>query len=90
MTRKWEALDSNTIVGEQALLHVTIGDAEEHEVAIDGDWSLHNLREYMEMRYNLNNDFSLVINDILVYKRLEASTFCKSIEFPYCIYVKHK
>lgn len=85
---EWDALDSDATSTEQVELHVSMQDKDVQNIAVNEDWSLANLREYLALRFGLKGDFSFVINGIAVRRRKERSLFCTEINFPYYINVK--
>ena len=85
---EWEALDSDTTATEQVLLQISIQDGDVEEVAVNDDWSLANLRDYLVIRFSLSRDFTLVINEKVVRKRQEQSFLCKDITFLGCVAIK--
>lgn len=85
---EWEALDSDTTSTEQVVLHISMQGGDVEDVAVNDDWSLANLRNYLVLRFSLSGDFSLVINGRVVRKRQEGSFLCKEIAFPGCVSIK--
>ena len=84
----WEALNSDTTYVEQVELHVCMQDKEEQTIAVNEDWSLSNLREYLALRLEVKADFSLVVNGLAVRRRKERNFFCKDISAPHHMVVK--
>lgn len=53
-----------------------------HDLAVNDNWSLTNLREYIGLRLGLKEDFNFVVDNIVVRKRKESSVLCSEIHFP--------
>lgn len=58
------------------------------KITVNDNWHLRNVREYLSLRYNLNYEYSFVIDSSVVRKRKEKSMFCKDISFPQYISLK--
>lgn len=85
---QWDPLDSDLTDTKQVELHVCLQGDEFQDLAVNDDWSLANLREYLVLRLGLIGDYTFVVDDILVRKRKESSVLCREIHFPRCISIK--
>lgn len=85
----WDALDSDVVNSEQVELHVCEQGGDVQDVAVNDNWSLANLREYVGMRFGWKGDFIFVVDGIAMRKRKESSFLCREIHFPRCITIQH-
>ena len=85
---QWEPLDSDLTNTEQVELHVCMQGDEVQDLAVNDNWSLANLREYLLLRLGLKTDYNFVVDGISVWKHKESTILCREIHFPRCIYIK--
>ena len=84
----WEALDSDTASTEQVELQICRQDDDVLDIAVNDDWSLLNLREYLALRFALRGEYAFAVDGKTVRKRKESSTLCKDLSFPRCLFVQ--
>ena len=60
---------------------------EVHDFAVNKNWSLADLCEYLVLRISLTGNYTFVVDNNSVRKRAEKSVFCKGIQFPRCILI---
>ena len=85
----WEALDSDIVCREQVELQVCVHAGDLHEINVNDDWHLGDVREYLALRYSLKNEYTFVINNNVVRRRKEKTMFCKDLIFPRYIVLWH-
>ena len=83
----WEALDLDVVAHGVLDLQIFLPEDIVQDVKIKDNWHLANLCEYLVLRFELDRQFSYVINDKHVRQGKEKLVFCKDIESR-CIFVK--
>lgn len=63
------------MIADQVDLHICIPSNEVHDVVVNGNWSLANLREYIALRFGQNGDFKFVVDGIPVCKGKELPNY---------------
>ena len=85
----WEALDSNIVCREQVELQVCVHVGDLHEINVNDDWHLGDVREYLALRYSLKNEYTFVIDNNVVHRQKEKTMFRKDLIFPWYIVLRH-
>ena len=62
----WEALDSDVSVQEAIELQIFLSDNVVHDNAINNNWNLGHLCEYLNLRYTLPNAYHFVVNGKII------------------------